>query len=90
MNHLRHIRTQRRLALWGLAARAGVSATTLSAIERWDYLPTLGVRERIAAALGVQAADVWPGGSATEEGGHEEELPENGVENERKDSRRRP
>ena len=61
MNNLRAIRKAQRLALWGLAARTGVSATTLSAIERWDYMPGPDVRHRIAVALGVSVADVWPG-----------------------------
>ncbi len=60
VNHLRSIRTTQRLALWGLAARAGVSATTLSAIERWNYLPGPQVRRRIAAALEVTVAEIWP------------------------------
>ncbi|MGH8059734.1 MAG: hypothetical protein ACREOH_21265 [Candidatus Entotheonellia bacterium] len=49
----------RGLALYGLTALARVSPTLLSAIERWNYRPTMGVRERIAAALGVTAPDIW-------------------------------
>jgi lambda repressor-like predicted transcriptional regulator len=60
MNNLKAIRAARDLALWGLAARARVSATTLSAVERWDYLPGPGVRQRVAVALGVPATDIWP------------------------------
>jgi DNA-binding XRE family transcriptional regulator len=59
-NRLRDLRREHGLALWGLAARAGVSASTLSAIERWDYLPTPPVRQRIADALGVEASAIWP------------------------------
>lgn len=59
-NNLRTIRRAKGLALWGLAARAGVSATTLSAIERWGYLPGPDVRRRIAGAMGVSAPDIWP------------------------------
>jgi DNA-binding XRE family transcriptional regulator len=59
-NRLRDLRGEHGLALWGLAARAGVSASTLSAIEKWDYLPTSPVRRRIAAALGVEASAIWP------------------------------
>jgi DNA-binding XRE family transcriptional regulator len=59
-NRLRVLRQEHELALWGLAARAGVSASTLSAIERWDYLPTPPVRQRIAEALGVEASAIWP------------------------------
>ena len=60
-NRLRELRRERELALWGLAARAGVSATTLSAVEKWGYVPGLGVRRRIAAALGVDVLAIWPG-----------------------------
>jgi lambda repressor-like predicted transcriptional regulator len=62
INRLRALRNEQGLALWGLAARAGVSASTLSAIERWDYLPTPPVRQRIADALGVDASAIWPEG----------------------------
>ena len=60
-NQLRELRRERGLALWGLAARSGVSATTLSAVERWGYLPSPGVRRRIASALGVDVLAIWPG-----------------------------
>jgi transcriptional regulator with XRE-family HTH domain len=60
VNRLRDLRQEYGLALWGLAGRAGVSASTLSAIERWDYLPTPPVRQRIAEALGVEASAIWP------------------------------
>jgi DNA-binding XRE family transcriptional regulator len=66
MNHLRPLRTSRELALWGLAARSGVSATTLSAIERWDYSPSDGVRRRIAAALDVEVDEIWPAANCRE------------------------
>ncbi len=59
-NNLRSIRRTKGLALWGLAARAGVSATTLSAVERWGYLPGPDVRRRVAEALGVEAPEIWP------------------------------
>ncbi len=59
-NNLRAIRRSSALALWGLAARTGVSATTLSAIERWGYLPGPDVRRRLAEALQVDAQDIWP------------------------------
>ena len=60
MNRLRELRREHGLALWGLAARTGVSASTLSAIERWDYIPSPPVRQRIAEALGVEEQFVWP------------------------------
>ncbi len=60
-NDLRRLRRDQGLALWGLAARTGVSATTLSAVERWGYMPSLHVRRRIADALGVDVLAIWPG-----------------------------
>jgi len=66
-NRLREFRREHGLALWGLAARTGVSTSTLSAIERWDYLPTPPVRQRIADALGVEASAIWPECGSTED-----------------------
>jgi DNA-binding XRE family transcriptional regulator len=59
-NNLRKFRQDRNLSLWGLAVRARTSATTLSAIERWGYKPGVELQERIATALGVKVADIWP------------------------------
>ena len=70
-NNLRELRRHRGLALWGLAARAGVSATTLSAVERWGYLPSPAVRRRVAAALGVDVLAIWPGCGLDGEARHE-------------------
>jgi len=61
-NTLRHWRHARGLPLWAVAVRAGTSATVLSAIERWNYRPGADLRARIAAALGVSVADIWPEG----------------------------
>lgn len=58
-NNLKSLRQDRGLALYGLAALAGASPTTLSAIERWNDRPTVSVRGRIAAALSVQVTDIW-------------------------------
>jgi transcriptional regulator with XRE-family HTH domain len=59
-NNLRRLRQDQGLALYGLAALARVSPTTLSGIEKWGYQPTARVRQRIAAALGVTERDIWP------------------------------
>lgn len=59
-NRLREFRKDQGLALWGLAARSHVSASLLSAIEKWDYRPGPEVRRRIAAALGVEPSVIWP------------------------------
>jgi DNA-binding XRE family transcriptional regulator len=59
-NRLQELRQERGLAQWGLSARTGVSASTVSAIERWDYKPSAPVRQRIADALGVEVSAIWP------------------------------
>jgi DNA-binding XRE family transcriptional regulator len=61
-NRLKEFRQQQGLALYGVAAIARVSPTTLSAIEKWDYRPRLEVCQRIARALGVALSDIWPDG----------------------------
>lgn len=60
MNHLKEIRTGKGLAQAGLAVQAEVSPTVIANIERWGYKPTERVREKIARALGVTLADIWP------------------------------
>ncbi len=66
INRLQALRREHGLALWGLSARTGVSASTLSAIERWDYMPTPPVRQRIAESLGVEPSAIWPEGEIGE------------------------
>lgn len=61
-HQLRTLRKAQGLPLWGLAARARTTATTISAIERWGYVPGPALRARIAAALGIQVTDIWPVG----------------------------
>jgi lambda repressor-like predicted transcriptional regulator len=61
-HNLRKLRRVQRLSLWGLAVRAGTSPTVLSAIEHWNYKPGADLRARIASALGVGVADIWPEG----------------------------
>jgi hypothetical protein len=58
-NNLRKLEQARTLPLWGLAVRACTSTTTLSAIERWGY-KRVELQGRIATALGINAADIWP------------------------------
>lgn len=60
VNHLRETRQKRGIAIWGLAARARVSPSLVSAIEKWGYAPRPGTQERIAAALGVSVGEIWP------------------------------
>jgi DNA-binding XRE family transcriptional regulator len=60
MNNLKEIRKAKKFSVWGLAVRAKTSATTVSAIERWGYRPGKDLSQRIAAALNVKVADIWP------------------------------
>ena len=60
MNKLKIIRKQLGLSGQGLAVKANASTATITAIERWDYVPTEATRDRIAAALEVTALEVWP------------------------------
>jgi DNA-binding XRE family transcriptional regulator len=54
------LRQARGLAIYGLATLAKCNPTTISAIERWRYHPRSDTCRRIAAALGVEVADIWP------------------------------
>jgi DNA-binding XRE family transcriptional regulator len=58
-NHLKAVRQAQKLSLWGLAARAGTSPSTLSAVEKWGYRPSAGLRQRIAVALEVPVETIW-------------------------------
>ena len=53
---VRDSRTQRRLSLEALAARAGVSRSMLSEVERGTKVPTVLVLDRIATALDTSIA----------------------------------
>jgi DNA-binding XRE family transcriptional regulator len=59
-NRLRDVRQQKGMAQKGLSAHSGVSTATLSAVEKWGYLPTQLTREKIAEALNVPAEAIWP------------------------------
>lgn len=60
-NNLREIRLKMNCKQWELTARSGVSAATVSAIERYDYKPSLATKQRIAAALSVPVESIWNG-----------------------------
>ena len=53
---VRDTRTTRRLSLEALAARAGVSRSMLSEVERGSKVPTVLVLDRIATALDTSIA----------------------------------
>jgi DNA-binding XRE family transcriptional regulator len=59
-NNLKALRQSKGLAQYGLAALARVSPTTIQAAEKWGYLPSHPVRQRLATALGVCSVDIWP------------------------------
>jgi DNA-binding XRE family transcriptional regulator len=57
---LRELREAAGLAQAGLAVQAGCSPTTVLIIERWGHVPSAPVRQRLAAALGVDVLEIWP------------------------------
>lgn len=59
-NQLRAIRLQNRLPQLGLASKARVSPATIVQIEKWNHVPRVDVRQRIAATLGVPIEAIWP------------------------------
>lgn len=59
-NRLRALRHERGMPLLGLAAKSRASTATISMIERFDYVPGNELRERIALALSVPTAAIWP------------------------------
>jgi transcriptional regulator with XRE-family HTH domain len=59
-NRLKQLRESNGLAQYGLAVIARMSPTTILAIERYGLRPSNPVRQRIAQALGVSEADIWP------------------------------
>jgi DNA-binding XRE family transcriptional regulator len=60
VNNLREVRESAGLRMMELTARCGVSASTLSAIENYDYKPRHNTKRRIADALGVEQDAIWP------------------------------
>lgn len=59
-NRLKAVRTEKQCRMWELAARCGVSASMLSAIERYDYSPRDLTKFRIAGGLEVEVGAIWP------------------------------
>lgn len=60
-NMLRTIRKQQNLTQMALARRIGSTPSWLTFVERYGHIPGPELRERIAAALEVAEADLWPG-----------------------------
>jgi transcriptional regulator with XRE-family HTH domain len=65
-NYLKALRQAQGLAQYGLAVMAHTSPTTIIAIERHGLRPSDPVRQRIAEALGVPEAEIWPAQSPQE------------------------
>jgi putative transcriptional regulator len=59
-NNLRELRDAAGLTQIALAVKAGCSASTISAVEKYGYPPSMSMRQRIARALHVKLEDVWP------------------------------
>jgi len=59
LNKLKQIRQQQGLSGQGLAVKAKLSTATVTAIEKWDYVPSHPTQEKIANALRVQVCDIW-------------------------------
>jgi DNA-binding XRE family transcriptional regulator len=59
-HRLTSLRQAQGLAIYGLAVRARCSPTTIGAVERWGYRPSMAVCARIAAALDVPVEVIWP------------------------------
>jgi len=57
---LKRLRKEKGLSPTELAARAGISAAQLHALEAERHSPTLVTAQRLAAVLGVGVDDLWP------------------------------
>lgn len=64
-NHLKEQRIEVGCKMRELAIKAGVSASMLSDIERYNYQPREVTKEKIAEALGVEVSRIWPSTPAT-------------------------
>jgi len=60
VNHLRELRLERGWQQVKLAVIVGCSPSTIGNIENFNYPTDAARQQRIAAALGVQVADIWP------------------------------
>ncbi len=67
MNRLKQMRQKVGLSGQGLAVKAKISTATVTAIEKWNYLPSQPTQEKIALALACTPGEIWcepiPGGS---------------------------
>ena len=65
MNRLREVRTETDCRLLELAARAKCSPSLVHSIEVYDHDPRPATKRKIAAALGVDVEEIWPGEQQT-------------------------
>lgn len=68
MNNLEKVRKRAGLSSQGLAVKAKISTSTVTAIEKWDHAPQPVTRQKIAGALNVSVADIWETSPPEEEG----------------------
>jgi DNA-binding XRE family transcriptional regulator len=59
-NHIRELRKRVGMGQQELSVLAGTSPAELVRIERYGHCPGSAVRQKIAAALGVSEAAIWP------------------------------
>lgn len=64
-NNLRELREKANLSQEALARRAGVSVGTIHVVETGVRLPTMTKARKIASALGVKMAAIWPDEAAS-------------------------
>lgn len=60
MHKLKELRQERGMAMRELAVLSQVGPSTLSSIERYGYVPGIGIRRRIAEAMGIPVEAIWP------------------------------
>ncbi len=63
---VRDLRERQGASVRGLARRAGISASTLSQVERGQSQPSIGIAERLAAVLDSSLAELLDEREATE------------------------
>lgn len=57
---LKAIRLAHGLPIVAVAVRARVGPGTIIAVEKHGHVPTLQTKHKIASALGVEPAAIWP------------------------------
>lgn len=68
INNLRRFRKNQDFTVRELSVCAHVSTATIVAIERYGDVPASKTREKIATALGMSSAVIWPGPEVVSDG----------------------